>query len=153
MTLLEFALAAGSAEKSGGASEPEQWLLYSKFQVSDSTFPFQNKSSHTEPFMEFYFSPILVFQNISLANCNACKCNDWSPAASLLLAFSSLSLCSEGVKSKSYGQARAEPGNKGIIFISLLPIKVSHKRKKAPHSNRREIQDFDESTPPPPTTI
>lgn len=119
------------------------------------TCPIQNKSSHAEPFMEFYFSPIFVFQNISLANSNACKCNDWSPAASLLLAFSFLSMRSEGVKSKSYGQARAEPGNKGIIFISLPPIKVSHKRKKAPRSNRREIQDFDESTPalPPSPTM
>lgn len=42
------------------------------------TCPFQNKSSHAEPFMKFNFFPILVFQNISLANSNACKCNDWS---------------------------------------------------------------------------
>lgn len=42
------------------------------------TCPFQNKSSQAEPFTEFYFPPILVFQNISLGNSNACKCNDWS---------------------------------------------------------------------------
>lgn len=48
-------------------------------------------------------------------------------------------LCSEGVKSKSYGRARAEPENNGIIFISLPPIKVPHKRKKAPLSSRWEI--------------
>lgn len=60
-------------------------------------------------------------------------------AASLLLTFSSLSLRSESVRSKSYGRARTEPENNGIIFISLPPIKVPHKRKKAPRSNRQEI--------------
>lgn len=97
------------------------------------TCPFQNKSSHAEPFTEFYFPPILVFQNISLGNSNACKCNDWStpPPHSLP------SLCFEGVKSKSYGRVCPEPENNGIIFISLPPIKVPHKREKAPRSTSR----------------
>lgn len=80
----------------GGGIEPEKWSLCLELELSDSTFPagyingslpsppHMSFSKQIQPFTEFYFSPILVFQNISLGNSNACKCNDWSAPPPLL---------------------------------------------------------------------
>lgn len=71
-----------------------------------------------------------------------------SPAASLISfslflffspCFSSPLCILEAAAAKSYGQACAEPGNNGIRFLTFPRIKVSHKGKKPPRLNRREI--------------
>lgn len=46
---------------------------------------FQIQLVHIEYFEAFCFFPILVFQNISFANSNACKCNDSSESFVFLL--------------------------------------------------------------------
>lgn len=97
------------------------------------------------------FSPILVFQNISLGKSNACKCNDWSGLS--LSSFHSLpSLCiREGVKSKSYGRVCAEPENNGIIFICLPPPcayqSSTQKKESSMFQQPGKSKDFDKSTP------
>lgn len=93
MTLLRFALTAGSGKKAAEQADLNSGFCIQSFSCQIKHFeldisrggfprermcPVQNKSVHVEPFMELYFSPILVFQNISLANSKVCKCNDWS---------------------------------------------------------------------------
>lgn len=53
--------------------------------------------------------------------------------------FSSPLCVSAAAAAKSYGQACAEPGNNGIRFRTFQRIKVSHKRRKPPRLNRREM--------------
>lgn len=80
----------------------------------------------------FLFSKTLVLETLMRANAMTGVGRLTPPSHSLP------SLCFEGVKSKSYGRVCTEPENNGIIFISLPPIKVPHKREKAPRSTSRK---------------
>lgn len=108
------------------------------------THPFQTKSSHAEPFAAFYFSLFLFSKTLVLQT--VMRANTMTQAECLSLSLSlahtfflSSSLCVQEVASKSYGRACTKPENNGIIFVSLPPIKVSYKRKKASLFNTQEI--------------
>lgn len=91
------------------------------------TNPVTRSRLRNSTFPLFLFSKTLVLETLMRANA-------MSGAGRLSPSHSLPSLCFEGVKSKSYGRVCAEPENNGIIFISLPPIKVPHKREKAPRS-------------------
>lgn len=140
MTLLKFVLTAGSGRKAAERVNLNSGfciqscscqIKHFQLDISRGGFaheracPFQNKSSHTEPFVEFdfptfLFSKTLVLQTLMRANAMT--------GAGRLSAPRILFLPST-FESKSHGRACAEPENNGILSISLPPIKVLHKGK------------------------
>lgn len=119
----------GSAVRLDVSSWIYQWeRSLATVDVLFKTNPVTRSRLRNSTFPLFLFSKTLVLETLMRANAMT---EEPPPPHSLP------SLCFEGVKSKSYGRVCPEPENNGIIFISLPPIKVPHKREKAPRSTSR----------------